>query len=411
MAASSNIQANSDMGVPSVGLRLPPVNVHVKQDDREGERDMSKIGVMVCGHGSRDVEAITEFGAVAAGIARRLPEYPVENGFLEFARPIIRDGLDKLRQKGVEHILAVPGMLFAAGHVKNDIPSVLNDYRAEFPKLKIEYGRDLAIDARLLRAASERIEQAEKVSSRRVPREETMLMVVGRGTSDPDANSNIAKVARMLWEGMGFGWAEVCYSGVTFPLVGPGLEHAVKLGYRRIIVFPYFLFTGVLVKRIYSIADEMAAAHPEIEFLKAQYLNDHALVLDAFADRVREILEGDNNMNCGMCKYREQVIGFEAEVGLPQAGHHHHVQGIGTDGDHGHDHTHEHHDHHHHGDGHHHHHHDDHEHDHGHDHDRHDGHHHHHGNGHAHDHAHHHPPHPHAGHPHGPGKRNPERLK
>ena len=50
---------------------------------------MSKIGVMVCGHGSRDVEAITEFGAVAAGIASRLPEYPVESGFLEFARPII----------------------------------------------------------------------------------------------------------------------------------------------------------------------------------------------------------------------------------------------------------------------------------------------------------------------------------
>lgn len=374
---------------------------------------MSKIGVMVCGHGSRDVEAITEFGAVAAGIAKRLPEYPVESGFLEFARPIIRDGLEKLRHKGVDHILAVPGMLFAAGHVKNDVPSVLNEYRAEFPKLKIEYGRDLAIDTRLLRAAGERIEQAERVSSRPVPRAETMLMVVGRGTSDPDANSNITKVARMLWEGMGFGWAEVCYSGVTFPLVGPGLEHAVKLGYRRIIVFPYFLFTGVLVKRIYSITDEMAAQHPEIEFLKAQYLNDHPLVLDAFADRVREILGGENNMNCQMCKYREQVIGFEAEVGLPQAGHHHHVQGIGTDGDHGHDHDHD----HDHGDGHRHHHGDhdhshDHEHPHAHEHTHAHDHDHHHGNGaNGHDHAHHHPPHPHADHPHGPGKRNPERLK
>jgi sirohydrochlorin cobaltochelatase len=374
----------------SVGRRARPVNPSRLQ---EGENKMTKIGVMVCGHGSRDVEAIDEFSAVAQGIARRLPDYPVESGFLEFARPIIRDGLEKLRQKGVEHILAVPGMLFAAGHVKNDIPSVLNEYRAEFPDLKIEYGRDLAVDTRLLRAAGERIEQAEKVSSRRVPRAETLLMVVGRGTSDPDANSNIAKVARMLWEGMGFGWAEVCYSGVTFPLVGPGLEHAAKLGYRRIVVFPYFLFTGVLVKRIYAIADEMAEKHPDIEFLKAPYLNDHPLVLDAFADRVREILTGDNKMNCQMCKYREQVIGFEAEVGLPQAGHHHHVQGIGTDADHGHDHRHA-HDHHHY--------HHDHEHDHNHDH-------HHHGHG-ANGH-HHHPPHPHADHPHGPGKRNPERLK
>ena len=277
---------------------------------------MSKIGVMVCGHGSRDVEAITEFQSVAAGIAKRLPQYPVASGFLEFARPIIRDGLDKLMDHGARHILAVPGMLFAAGHVKNDIPSVLNTYAAQHPGLKIDYGRDLAVDLRLLKVAAERIEAAEKRGRGTVSREDTLLAVVGRGTSDPDANSNISKVARMLWEGMGFGWSETCYSGVTFPLVGPGLEHAAKLGYRRIIVFPYFLFTGVLVKRIYRIADQMAERHPEIEILKADYLKDHPLVLDAFADRVQETLTGENRMNCGLCKYRSQVLGFEAEVGL-----------------------------------------------------------------------------------------------
>jgi sirohydrochlorin cobaltochelatase len=359
---------------------------------------MSGIGVMVCGHGSRDDEAVREFAAVAAGVARRLPHYPVESGFLEFARPIIRDGLDRLRAKGVDRILALPGMLFAAGHVKNDIPSVLNTYQAQHPGLRIDYGRDLAVDLNLLRVAGQRIEEAEAVSSRRVPRAETLLVVVGRGTSDPDANSNITKVARMLWEGMGFGWTEVCYSGVTFPLVAPGLEHAVKLGYRRIIVFPYFLFTGVLVKRIYRIADEMAARHPEIEFLKARYLNDHPLVLDAFAERVDEILAGGNAMNCQHCLYRTSVLGFEAMVGLPQQSHHHHVEGIGTDADkqaaNGH--------HHHHGDDHHH----DHDHDHEHDHDH--GHHHHHHHG---DDAHRHPPHPHADHPLGPGRRNPDAVE
>jgi sirohydrochlorin cobaltochelatase len=357
---------------------------------------MSKIGVMVCGHGSRDDEAVREFAAVARGIASRLPQYPVESGFLEFARPIIRDGLDRLRQQGVSRILAVPGMLFAAGHVKNDVPSVLNTYAAQHG-LRIDYGRDLAVDLKLLRAAGQRIEEAESVSSRRVPREETLLMVVGRGTSDPDANSNIAKVARMLWEGMGFGWMEVCYSGVTFPLVAPGLEHAVKLGYRRIIVFPYFLFTGVLVKRIYRITDQMAERHPGIEFLKARYLNDHPLVLDAFAERVQEILTGDNAMNCGVCKYRAHVLGFEAEIGLPQESHHHHVEGIGTDADHEGKH-------HHHGNGHHHHDHD-HEHDHHH---HHDGHDHDHGHDHAHDHDHGHPPYPQADHRHGPRRRNPD---
>ncbi|MCP4309612.1 MAG: sirohydrochlorin chelatase, partial [bacterium] len=167
-----------------------------------------------------------------------------------------------------------------------------------------------------LGAAGERIREAVETSNRdrdNVPLDQTMLVVVGRGASDPDANSNVAKVMRMLWEGLGFGWGETAYSGVTFPLVEPALEHAARLGYRRIVVFPYFLFTGILVKRIYDYTDQVAARHPQIEFIKAGYLSDHRLVLDSFAERVLEIETGDNAMNCKLCKYREHILGFEAE--------------------------------------------------------------------------------------------------
>ena len=236
---------------------------------------MSKVGVMICGHGSRDVNAVDEFDAVARGLRERLPRYQVESGFLEFATPIIRDGLDRLHEAGHDLVLAVPGMLFAAGHAKNDIPSVLRTYEAGNPGMEIRYARELGIDPKMLKAAGDRIRQALDRANDGVPLHDTMLVVVGRGTSDSDANSNINKIMRMLWEGFGFGWGEVCYSGVTFPLVEPGLRHAAKLGYRRIVVFPYFLFTGILVKRIYAHTDRVAAQHPEIEFVKAGYLNDH----------------------------------------------------------------------------------------------------------------------------------------
>ena len=324
---------------------------------------MNEWGIMVCGHGSRDGQAVEEFQAVAQGLRERMPEHETEWGFLEFATPIIRDGLDALRTKGFRKVLAVPGMLFAAGHAKNDIPSVLNTYQAQHPDMDICYGRELGIDLKLIRAAGERVKAAVTEAGDHVSRHETLLVVVGRGASDPDANSNVAKVMRLLWEGLGFGWGETAYSGVTFPLVEPALERAVRLGFKRIIVFPYFLFTGILVQRIYDHTDLVAARHPEIEFVKAPYLNDHPLVLDAFRDRVQEILEGQNLMNCQMCKYREQVLGFEAEVGLPQESHHHHVEGIGSE-DSGHQHSHD------------------------------------HGHNHSHDHGHH--PYPHADHPLGP---------
>ena len=286
-------------------------------------------GVMLCGHGSRNRLAVGEFATLADALKSRLPGVPVEYGYLEFANPVIHLGLDRLREQGVKHVLAVPGMLFAAGHAKNDIPSVLKTYEATHPGLRITYGRELGVDTRMLRAAADRIEEGLRTSPRQIRREETLLLVVGRGASDPDANSNVAKIMRMLWEGMGFGWGEVAYSGVTFPLVAPALDHAVRLGYRRIVVFPYFLFTGVLVKRIYDAAEEAQAKYPTVEILNAPYLDDHPLVIDTLLDRVREMLVGQNLMNCAMCKYREQVLGFEAEIGLRQESHHHHVEGIG----------------------------------------------------------------------------------
>jgi len=370
-----------------------------------------KLGVMICGHGSRNQNAMKEFAQVSQGLKGRFGDAPVEYGYLEFANPVISHGLDRLREQGCTKVLAVPGMLFAAGHAKNDIPSVLNTYQAQNPGMEIIYGRELGVDLKMIRAAGARIQEGIDAAEEEVALHDTMLMVVGRGASDPDANSNINKIMRMLWEGFGFGWGEVCYSGVTFPLVEPGLEHAAKLGYKRIIVFPYFLFTGVLIKRIYAFTDAVAERHRDIEFLKAGYLNDHELVLSTFEDRVNEIVAGQNVMNCQMCKYREQVLGFEDQVGLPQESHHHHVEGIGgglencpCQGDcdascreeafclqhnlpwtpvHSHEspaplepHSHGHGDHHHH-------------HDHSHDH-------HHHG------HDHHHHPYPHADHPHGP---------
>lgn len=300
----------------------------------------SPAAVLICGHGSRDPEAVDEFRRLAAGLARRLPGRAVETGFLEFAQPVIRTGLETLAAGGARHILALPGMLFAAGHVKNDIPWELNSFMADRPDVRVDCARDLAIDPKLLRAAADRIEAALARAPDGVERADTLLLVVGRGTNDPDANSNIAKIARMLWEGLGFGWAETAFSGVAHPRVTAGLERATRLGFRRIVVFPYFLFTGVLVKRIHAEADAVAAAHPEIEIVKAGYLADHPLVIDALLERLDEIGRGDNAMNCQLCKYREQVVGYEAAVGTVQEGHHHHVRGIGTDADHHHHHHH-----------------------------------------------------------------------
>jgi len=341
---------------------------------------MSKTGVMICGHGSRSKAAVDEFKVLAEKLPAYLPDdWLVDYGYLEFANPVIRDGLDNLRNAGCDRILAVPGMLFAAMHSKNDIPTVLNTYAAKH-RIEVRYGRELGVDPKMIAAAGARIQEAvarANIKSGEVPLEETCLVVIGRGASDPDANGNVAKIARLLQEGLGFGWLEVGYSGVTFPLVEPCLTHAAKLGYKRIVVFPYFLFSGILIDRIYGFTDQVTAAHPDIEFVKAGYLNDHPKVLETFAERITEQIGDVPPPNCGtcayrtqvlsiegegtrkvtpeerrammsrdgtvhpalsdvppptcvMCKYRVAVLGFEAEVGAVQESHHHHVEGQGA---------------------------------------------------------------------------------
>ena len=296
---------------------------------------MTETAVLICGHGSRDPEAIAEFELVAAALRPRLPEFDFATGYLEFAQPTIHDGLAVLAARGARRILAIPGMLFAASHVKNDLPWEMNSFMADNPEINVRLGRDLGIDPKLLQAAAARVAAAAGPG---IARAETLLVVVGRGTNDPDANSNISKLARMLWEGMGFGWAEIAFSGVAHPRVDAALTRAARLGFRRIIVFPYFLFTGVLVKRIYAQTETVARLFPEIEFIKALYLRDHPEVIGAFGDRVGEVRDGQPTMNCQLCKYRTRIIGYEGDAGAPQAAHHHHVRGIGID--HGHPHHH-----------------------------------------------------------------------
>lgn len=406
-----------------------------------------KTGVMICGHGSRSKSAVDEFKGLAEQLPAFLPpEWEVNYGYLEFANPVIRDGLDRLRASGCDRILAVPGMLFAAMHAKNDIPTVLNTYAAQHG-ITVSYGRELGLDPKMIAAAAGRVQEAvdeANAAHGELPLSETCLVVIGRGASDPDANGNVSKIARMIQEGMGFGWVEVGYSGVTFPLVEPCLQHVARLPYKRVIVFPYFLFSGILIDRIYGFTDQVAAEYPDITFVKAPYLGDHPQVLATFAERVIEQTGKNPPPNCGtcgyrtqilaadgapvqkiapedraghpafgdvppptcvLCKYRVAVVGFEAEVGAVQESHHHHVEGQGASAPgsnvvdcklcdtfctglcrlshqdlHAHQHAH--------GLEH------DHEHEHG------NGHGHEHGHHHDHDHA--HPVYPHASHPHGP---------
>lgn len=286
-----------------------------------------KEGILLCGHGSRREAAITSFKKLAAILKERYQtDYEVDYGFLEFNHPTYEAAVERMYLNGIRKIYALPVILFAGSHAKNDIPYELNTIQSYHSDLTISMGKHIGVNSFLLDLAVKRIEETEATLSK-LDRKETCLVVIGRGTTDPDANSDVCKLTSMLWEGMGFGFATTAYSGTAYPKVDESLQMIEKLGFKRTIVIPFFFFTGILLERIYGHVTDMNSTSNQEYIYTAPFGTDE-LLLKAFDERLEEAKSGTAYMNCQLCKYRKQVVGFEQDYGKEQIGHHLNVKGI-----------------------------------------------------------------------------------
>ena len=273
--------------------------------------------LLIVGHGSRDPRGAGEFHELVSLVRDRAP-VPVEGGFIELSRPPISECVNRLRESGAREISAVPLMLLAAGHAKDDVPATLVREKMSYPDVDFHYGRALGIRPELLELMDERISAV-------VPeeKEETAVLVVGRGSSDPDANSDLAKMARLFFEGRPYPLVETAFVSLAPPSVPEALERCRRLGARRIVVFSYFLFTGVLEERIREQSQNFAEDNPSVEVHYAGYFGSDARVAALILDRYRESFEGDIRMNCDVCVHRVALPGFEEKVGAPATPHYH----------------------------------------------------------------------------------------
>ncbi len=285
-----------------------------------------KKGILLCGHGSRTKTGTAAFKKMVNTLKSRYSEYEVDYGFLEFNHPLYEAAVERMYQKGIRDIIALPVILFAGSHAKNDIPYELNTIQSYYPDLRIRMGKHLGVSTFLLQLAQQLLEEKERELPP-IPRRETCLVVVGRGTTDPDANSDVHKLCSMLSEGMGYGFATVGYSGMAYPSVPETLKLVEKLNFKRTMVIPFFFFTGVLLERIYAAVEDFERGS-ENQYHYTKPFGSDELVLKAFDERLEQVKEGTGNMNCQLCKYRKQIIGFEQELGKDQIGHHLNVKGI-----------------------------------------------------------------------------------
>lgn len=295
---------------------------------------MTTPGLFLIGHGTRSEKGVRQFLAFCDAIAAARPGTPVGRGFIELVEPELQEGIDRLVAEGVDQIIGIPLVLFGAGHMKDDGPVAMAKARTRHPGLATAYGRELGTHPLVLAAVEKRARQAD-------PGPADAVIVVGRGSSDPDANADLAKAARLLADSRGLGeglaartaWlpgggrganrlglVEPAFVSLAAPTVADALDHVHRLGARRITVVPYFLFAGVLIDRIVEQAAAWAADIPGVAVSYGREIGVAGGLVDLVWRRYDETRGSPVAMNCDGCIYRAPLPGYEAKVGAPPFG-------------------------------------------------------------------------------------------
>ncbi|MFC7075238.1 CbiX/SirB N-terminal domain-containing protein [Haloarcula halophila] len=273
--------------------------------------------VLLVGHGSRREKSNEQVRTLAADLEERLG-IPVDAGFLELAEPAIDDAIAGLAG-AVSAVTTVQLSLFAASHVKNDVPLAVQQARETHDDLTVHNGAHLGVHPALVDLLDDRAAAVEAELGVDRETDDVAVVLCARGSSDPDANSDAHKLARLLYEGRAFDRVETAFIGVTEPLLDERLHTVAKDRPDAVVVLPYMLGDGVLTGRIRDGAAEFDEEYPYVEAGAGDPLGTDGRLLDVLGDRWQEARTDSVDMSCDTCKYKVELDGYEEDVGGAKA--------------------------------------------------------------------------------------------
>jgi len=94
-------------------------------------------GVLLFAHGARDPAWARPFEAVAARLREARPGRPIALAYLELMAPDLLDAGARLVAEGCSSITVVPLFLGAGGHVKRDLPRLLETLQSRHPTVRL----------------------------------------------------------------------------------------------------------------------------------------------------------------------------------------------------------------------------------------------------------------------------------
>lgn len=262
------------------------------------------------GHGSRSPKGVKDYWGLANMLEKKRPDLKIGFGFLELANPNIEEAIDELAKQGIEEIVAVPLVLLGASHLKIDGPQLLKQARKKYPEIDFKYSNSIGISSSVISLALNKIKNS--IDKHKWNSKDVAIALIGRGSSDPDANSDLYKIGRLLQEKGNFSLVEPGFVSLTAPFVPDLLDKFSLLGTKQIIISPYFLFQGILVDRIKDQYQKWNKDYPEIEIEITSTLGPDDLLVDIIFERYFQTNQQNVYMNCDCCIYKEEFLNIHS---------------------------------------------------------------------------------------------------
>ncbi len=273
---------------------------------------ISSTTVVFVGHGSRVKKANEELELIVNFFKEQYSDLRVVHCYIELAKPSFNLKIfEEASRLQCKRLIILPVFLFSSKHVKNDLPIILSKVQSNFPAKEIICADAMKSSSKLVELAYKRIKDVcDPLDS------DNGLLVVGRGSSDPDSNGEFEKIVRLIYEKGNFSFALSSAIGISTPTVSDQIKLISRLRPKRLIIFPYFLFHGRLIENLWKKIDEFKETHSWIEIIRAKELGVDRLLVEYFAETFEKLISGDlsNSLPCNTCHYRSEIGDIATKV-------------------------------------------------------------------------------------------------
>lgn len=240
--------------------------------------------ILFIAHGSKKAACNNEIKYFIAALKSKLNSKNIELCYIEFAQPLIQEGIDNCAQKGCTKIIAMPLLLSDAGHAKEDIPKEIETAKIKFPQIEFCYGKPIGLHDKMHEILLTRLQETKCIID-----QNTAVILVAKGSRFESANNELRIISKQFRSYCEAGIVKASFLSMTFPKLQDVIDECIAEGATKFVILPYILFQGLLIRKIAEYINELTMKYPSHTFLTANHIGSHSLLYEIIKERIEEV--------------------------------------------------------------------------------------------------------------------------